>query len=137
MRPDVKVRMAQDDDVKAVQGLLDEIVDIGGWRPTLDKIFPYWLVAEMAGEIVGIINLRISMPFSSVELLSIDSRVTQRERGEILLMLTDSAMAIAASAGSQAVTSMIPDEMESYLKVAQHRGYQSVGKGTIVLGRIR
>jgi len=136
-RPDVKVRLAQNDEAQIVANLVSEIFDMGGWVPEFEKVYPDWLVAEIAGEIVGAINIRLSRPFSSVEMLSMDPTLTPRERGSVTSLLTDSARAIAAGNGSVAVSSMIPDSMESYLKVAERRGYVVGNHGSIVFGRIK
>jgi hypothetical protein len=137
MRPDVKVRLAQDSEKEIVANLVSEIFQMNDWELEFKSVFPHWLVAEIAGEIVGTINMRISMPISSVEMLVMDPKLTRRERGEVASMLTDSAMAICGAAGAEAVSSMIPDDMKSYLKVAKRRGYIVGNQGSIVFGRIR
>ena len=86
---------------------------------------------------MGTINLRISLPVSSVEMLSIDPKLDRRERGTVASMLTDSAVVICAASGASMVSSMIPDSLESYLKVAKHRGYVVGNHGSIVFGRTR
>jgi len=136
-RPDVKTRLAQDSEKEIVASLVSEIFQMGDWELPFESVFPYWLVAEIAGEIVGTINMRLSMPISSVEMLAIDSRLGPRERGSVASILTDSAMAICAAHGAEAVSSMIPDSMESYLKVAQRRGYVVGNHGSIIFGRTR
>jgi len=134
MRPDVKVRLAQDSEREIVANLIAEVSPLD---LEFKSVFPHWLVAEIAGEIVGTINIRISLPISSVEMLAIDSKLNDRERGTVFLMLTDSAMAICAAAGAGMISSMIPDSMPSYLKVAKRRGYVVGDQGSIVFGRIR
>ncbi len=137
MRPDVKVRLAQDSEREIVANLVSEIFHMGDWQLEFKSVFPHWWVAEIAGEIVGTINMRISMPISSVEMLAMDPKLTRRERGEVASMLTDAAMATCGAAGAEAVSSMIPDDMKSYLKVAKRRGYIVGNQGSIVFGRIR
>lgn len=136
-RPDVKVRMAQNEEAHLVANLVDEIFNLGGESLEFETVFPYWLVAEIAGEIVGTINLRISLPVSSVEMMSIDPKLDRRERGTVSSMLTDSAVAICAASGASMVSSMIPDSLPSYLKVAKRRGYVVGNHGSIVFGRTR
>ncbi len=137
MRPDVKVRLAQDSEKEIVANLVSEVFYAGDWKFEFKSVFPYWLVAEIAGEIVGTINIRISVPISSVEMLVMDPKLNQRERGEVMLMLTDSAMALCAASGAEMISSMISDDTESFLKVAKHRGYVVGDHGSIVFGRIR
>lgn len=137
MRTDVKVRLAQDSEREIVANLVSEIFHMGDWRLEFKSIFPHWLVAEIAGEIVGTINMRISMPISSVEMLAMDPKLRRRERVEVTSMLIDTARTICAASGSEAVSSMIPDDMKSYLRLAERRGYVVGNHGAIVLGRIR
>lgn len=136
-RPDIKVRLAQDSEAQIVGNLVAEIFHMGDWQPEWKTVFPYWLVAEIAGEIVGTINIRISLPFSSVEMLSLDPELDKVNRMRVTGMLTDSAIVIAAASGSEAVSSMIPDNMESYLKIAKRKGYIVGNHGSIVFGRTR
>jgi len=137
MRPDVKVRMAQDDEREHVASLVSKNFRFHDWELSFKSVFPYWLVAEIAGEIVGTINIRISVPISSVEFLSMSDTLSHRERGVVAAMLTDSAQVLCAAAGAEGVSSMIPFEMESYLKVAERRGYIVGARGSIVFGRVR
>ena len=136
-RPDIKVRLAKDDEAQIVGNLVAEIFQMGDWQPEWKTVFPHWLVAEIAGEIVGTINMRISQPFSSVEMLAIDPLLDKVDRMRVTAMLTDSAQAIVAATGAEAVSSMIPDSMESYLKIAKRKGYVVGNHGSIVFGRTR
>lgn len=135
--PDIKVRMAQDVEAPIVSNLVSEIFDMGGWMPEFEKVFPYWLVAEIAGEIVGTINLRISIPITSLELLSTDPRLNKKEKSMVSKMLIDSGVVLAAASGSTVISSMIPNELASYLEVALNRGYVIGAHGSIVFGRIK
>ena len=136
MRLDIKVRMAQNEEGARVGELVESIFDMGGWQPNWEIVFPYWMVAEVAGELVGTINIRISIPFTSVEMMAIDPDLSQGDRGQVASMLTHSACTVATASGAQVISSMIPDELSSYLKVALHRGFTEGGHGTIVFGRL-
>lgn len=136
-RPDVKVRLAQDSEALIVSNLVSEIFNMGGWMPEFETVFPHWLVAEIAGEIVGTINIRISLPISSVEILAMDPLLSKRMRGVVASMLTDSAVALCAAAGANTISAMIPDDLSSYLKVAKRRGYVVGSHGSIVFVRTR
>jgi hypothetical protein len=136
-RPDVKVRLAQDSEGEIVARLFDEIFHMGDWQPSFDKVFPHWLVAEIAGEIVGTINIRISLPISSVEMLALDPSLSHVAKSTVTIMLLDTALTICASAGAEGVSSMIPTGLDSYLEVVKDHGYQIGSEGVIVFGRIR
>jgi len=134
-RPDIKVRLAQDSEASIVANLVSEIFHMGGWFPKFETVFPYWLVAEIAGEIVGTINIRLSLPFSSVEMQAIDPNLSPFDKARVVHMLTDSAMVICAASGSEAVSSMIPEDQPGYLKTAKKKGYVVGSKGWMVFGR--
>jgi hypothetical protein len=136
-RIDVKVRLAQNSEAHLVAKLVSEIFHMEDWELKFESVFPYWLVAEIAGEIVGAVNLRISIPISSVEMLTIDPKLTWKQRATVGCLLIDSAAAIVASSGSEAVSSMIPDSMPDYLKVVKSEGYVVGNHGSIVFGRFR
>ena len=135
--PDVKVRMAQNDENVVVSNLVAEIFNMGGWMPEFETIFPYWLVAEISGEVVGTINMRISLPVSSIEMLAMDPTLTTVERNAVSMMLIDSAITCCGAAGCSVFSCMIPEEMQSYLEVLLDRGMEVGSKGSILFGRIR
>ncbi len=135
--PDIKVRLARDDEAQVVANLVAEIWHVPGMDLEFSRVFPYWLLAEIAGDPVGTINVRHSLPLWSVEMLSIDPLISKRHRGAVARMLTSSAMAMALSDGAQGVVGLIPDDMESYKKVAERREYQEIAHGSLMLGRLR
>ncbi len=134
--PDVKVRLATNEEAPIVENLVAEIFHMGGWMPKFENIFPHWLVAEIAGEIVGTINLRLSNPISTAELMAMESGLNLRERTDVAFMLLDTARALAAAHGAAAISAIVPDEMESYLEALLDRGYVVGGHGKIVFGRM-
>jgi hypothetical protein len=136
-RPDVKVRLAQDSEGEIVAGLFDDIFHMGDWHPSFEKVFPHWLVAEIAGEIVGTINVRISLPISSIEMLAMEPGLSHVEKSTVTIMLLDTALCICGAAGAEGVSSMIPDGLDSYLEVVKDHGYEIGSEGVIVFGRIR
>jgi len=136
-RPDVKVRLAQNDEAPIVANLFAEIFHMGDWQPEFKTVFPHWLVAEIAGEIVGTINVRISLPISSIEMLAMDPKLRKVERSTVTLMLLDTALAICGASGAEGISAMIPDELESYLEVVKDHGYEVGSHGVMVFGRIR
>lgn len=135
-RPDIKVRMAQNDENEIVANLVSEIFDMGGWMPTFGTVFPYWLVAEVAGEIVGTVNMRVSLPVSSIELLAIDPLLGHIDRARVTRMLLESAICCCGAAGATVVSSMVPDEMESYRKILEKHNVEVGGHGVIMFGRL-
>jgi hypothetical protein len=129
--------MAQDDERDVVSNLVSEIFNMGGWMPEFETVFPYWLVAEISGEVVGTINLRISLPVSSIEMLAMDPTLTTIERQTVSMMLIDSAITCCGAAGATVFSCMIPEAMQSYQEVLIDRGMEIGGQGAILFGRIR
>ncbi len=137
MRPDIKVRLAQDNEASLVKELFDEVFYMGDWHPEFKTVFPYWLVAEIAGEIVGTINIRLSMPISSIEMLAMRPELGKIERTRVTAMLLDCAIVICGASGSEGVSSMIPDELGSYRDYLESRDHEVGSHGCIMFGRIR
>ena len=134
---DIKIRLAQNEEGPVVQELVAQVFSMVGYMPEFDNIFPNWLVAEIAGEIVATINIRLSNPFSSVEMLAFKPDLDRKIHIVSGKLLIDSARALCAANGSSMISSMIPDDMPGYLRVSQKKGYVTGNHGTIVFGRIR
>ena len=136
-RPDVKVRLAQDDEARVVANLVSEIFDMDGWMPEFEHVFPHWLVAEIAGEVVATLNIRIALPISTIELLAVDPLLNKLERATVVVMLLDTAVTICAAAGSTAFTGMIPDHLGSYRQVVEDKGWTEMAHGAMMITRLR
>lgn len=138
MRPPVHVRLAEDTDAEAVQDLAERESGFyfEGWDIDWSKIHPYWVVAEVDGVIVGAIQALPGFPVGRIELLSVDSRLGQIQRGAVVKKITDFAQAVIYSQGSQGVMSMIPFELKSYKKVTENRRWVSIAQGDMILRRI-
>jgi hypothetical protein len=136
-RPDVKVRLAQDSEAPIVANLVSEVFDMGDWELEFKTVFPYWIVAEIAGEIVGTLNIRISLPISSMELLAMDPKLTKVERSTVSLLLLDTALVICGASGAEGVSTMVPDSLSSWLEVVTDHGLVAGSHGVMLFGRIR
>ena len=135
-RPDIKVRLAQNDEAHLVEALFEETFYMGGWHPKFKTVFPYWLVAEITGEIVGTINIRLSLPIASIEMLAMSPELGTIDRRRVTGMLLDSAIVICAALGAEAVSSIIPDAMESYREVLKDMGYETGEHGVTMFGGV-
>ena len=133
---DVKVRMAQDSEAPIVAALVNDYFKFEDWKLKFERVFPYWLVAEVAGEIVGTINIRISVPVSTAEMLMVDPRFERDDRRIIALLLADSATVICAAEGAEAMSAMITDEMGSFLDYSKENGGVVGGRGSLMFRRI-
>jgi hypothetical protein len=134
---DIKVRMAQDSEASIVAGLVKPHFQFVGWDLKFETVFPYWLVAEVAGEIVGTINIRISVPISTAEMLVVKPGFERDERRMIALLLADSATVICLEHGAEAMSAMVFDEMGSFVDYCKENGGMVGGHGSILFRRVR
>jgi len=134
---DAKVRLAQNSESEIVAALVEPHFQMGGWELDFSAIFPYWLVAEIAGEVVGAVNIRISIPLSSIEMLVVKDELDGDERREVVPMLIDAAMTICAAHGASGASTMVSDENAGFLKSLEQNGYVVGNRGSTVFGRIR
>jgi hypothetical protein len=133
---DIKVRLAQDSEKEIVAGLVNEYFRIGDWKLKFESVFPYWLVAEVAGEIVGTINIRISVPVSTAEMLMVKPEFDRPQRREIANLLIDAATVICGGHGAEAISAMVGEEMGSFVDFCRDIGGVDGGRGNILFRRI-
>jgi hypothetical protein len=134
---DIKVRMAQDSEREIVAKLVNDLLLFEDWKLKFESVFPYWLVAEVAGEIVGTINIRISVPVSTAEMLVVKPGFERPERRAIALMLADAATTICAAAGAEAMSALITDKMGSFIDYSKENGGIIGDRGNLMFRRIQ
>lgn len=132
----VTVRLAENSEGATVKKLLE--VQHGAQEPSLrwDSINPYWLVAELRGEIVGVIQTRPSRPMGSLEGLATARHLSEVERGRVVRELAMSGMAVLLGHGASQVQMFIPFELRAYKRVLKKRGAVVLGQGNLLAKRI-
>jgi hypothetical protein len=134
---DVTVRLAKNEDGEKIA----ELARKGGfyfddWDIDWSDIFPYWLVAEYKGEVVGCIQVLPGKPVGRLEMLGISPSVSRRLRSLAVRHLTSTGQLVIGMYGGQAASGMIPFELKSYKKVAQRRGWVVLSTGDLMLRRV-
>ena len=101
-----------------------------------EDVYPYWLVAELHGGIVGAIQVLPGKPVGRLEMLCVDKSLRKRDRGAVVMALLYQALAVLELHGSQLASGFLPTEMQSYARVIAKRGAWSVGYGELLLARV-
>jgi hypothetical protein len=134
--PKVTVRLAENAEGERVKYVLEQ--QHGKQEDWLrwDQISPYWLVAEIDGEIVGCIQTRPSRPIGGLENLATLRRLSDVERGLVVRNLVLSGSAVLVGHGCQIADGFIPFELRSYKRVLKKRGAVVSGQGNLMARRI-
>lgn len=128
----IKIRIASDDDGPTIGALAWD----NGFRlkgVTWDKVYPYWLVAELNGDIVGAVQISHGMPVARVETLCMSDKLSHRERAICARQILMAAMITLRSGGAQAITSLVPFKMKSYKRLIKRRGGKVVDSGNMIM----
>ena len=129
------IRMALDVDGETIGDLVREngFKDVGiDWS----HVYPYWLVAEYEGEVVGCIQVRISIPIGGLEMLSIKQDLNHTLKSLIVKSLLLGGSSTLKQAGASMAAGLIPFEMKSYKKLLKRRGCVSIGVGNEMARRL-
>lgn len=126
------IRLATNDDGPRIAGLHHRFDDLD-WS----DIYPYWLVAEKGGEVVGCLNVALSKPIGRLDLLAIDGSLSPHARGKAVRGLIMQGIATLKAHGAQMVLSVVPFELKSYKRVLKKHFNATVeGQGNMILARL-
>ncbi len=101
------------------------------------NIYPYWLVAEKGGAIVGCLNVALSKPVGRLEFMGLDDSLSPHARGKTFRGLVMQGMATLKAHGTEAIFSVVPFELKSYKRVLKkHFGAVIVGQGNMIIARL-
>ena len=135
MAHEVKIRIAENVDGKTIGELAWSCgftVEGISW----EDIYPYWLVAEISGSIVGAIQVLLGRPIGRIENLCYDRSLRKRDQAAVVSGLVYQALAVLTLHGAQFASGFIPERFTEYLRVLESRGGESTGTGTLVLKRL-
>lgn len=130
-----EIRMAADADGERIGALVRDAgysVEGVDWS----RVAPYWIVAEIDGEIVGCLQVCPGLPIGRLELLGLDDALPHRQRSETYLALVYRGMAMLRAQGAQIASFIVPDQLTSYLRVLKRRGCVVSGGGRMVEKRL-
>jgi N-acetylglutamate synthase-like GNAT family acetyltransferase len=130
--------MAKNSDGDAVAGLMDAcgFFQWENWAIDWSDLEPNWIVAEHDGKLLGCIQVVPAKPIGRMEILAVDPALGMKTKGAVVKKLTDHAIATNWMYGAQAVSSMIPYDLESYFGVAMNRDWISIDEGHMVMRRL-
>lgn len=132
----MNVRLGVNEESNHIRGLVAATqADIEGldWS----DIYPYWLVAETDGNIVGCLNVSLSKPIGRLDLLAIDKSLRPHARGRVVRALILQGIATLKQAGSNATMSIVPFELRSYKRILKkHFGAVVAGQGNVMIKRL-
>lgn len=130
----IKVRMAKNEDTD--REILKTLVMGSGFRTTglrWSEVSPYWLLAELDGEVKGCIQVCFGKPIGRIEFLCTDPHVYHRIRAVLVRDLLVAACATMKEFGCEAVIGTVPFEYKSYKKMLKDNGCVVVDSGNIIM----
>ncbi len=131
----IKIRIAQNSDGKIIEHLVKssgfDIKDID-WN----DVYPYWLVADLNGEVIGCIQTCISKPIGRLEMLAVIEDLNPVLRSIVVKSLLYAGGATLKAAGAQIAMSMIEFGSQSFKKLLKRRGCVVVGQGNMIAKRL-
>lgn len=132
----VVLRLASDHDGATIANLCSacryDILDYASWT----HIYPYWLVAEIDGLILGAVQVAISLPVGRIEFLAVEPELGHRDKAMIVKGLADQAMGTLRKAGCELASFMIAEHLQGFRKVLEKRGARELFSGTTLVKRL-
>jgi len=135
----VDVRMAKNDDGPAIKRIVDAIgaFQFANFELDWSDIEPGWLVGEHGGRIIAAIQVLPGKPIGRIECLLVDPELGLMMRAVATRTMTDHAIAAIHMHGAQAVSSLIPSWLPSYMNISLRNGWRELDEGSIVMRRLR
>ena len=132
----MNLRIADNSDGETIKNLclLNHfgIADILDWS----DIYPYWLVCEREGLILGALQVCPGKPIGRAEWLAIDPALEPVLRARVFKQLTNAAMQTLKLQGGQVVIFMVPFEMRAYKRLMKKHGCVVVASGNALAKRL-
>ena len=138
-RRHVAVRMAKNDDGPELKRL-SEALDFFQWDNfefDWSDIEPSWLVGEHGGRIICAIQVAPAKPIGRIECLMVDPSLGLMMRYAATKAMVEHGVALNYTYGAQAVSSLVPSSLPSYMETALERDWFELDEGSIVMRRLR
>ncbi len=128
------IRLATNEDGPRIEDLVSGQTGAGlDWT----DIYPYWLVAEKGGIIVGCLNVALSKPVARLDLLAIDPALSSHARGKTVRGLIMQGIATCKANGAGAILSVVPFELRAYKRILKkHFNALVAGQGNMIIARL-
>lgn len=132
-----RVRLATNQDGAMIGVLLTNAgFDLTGLPISWDDLYPYWLVAELDGELVGCIQVAFSKPIGYMELLAVDRSLSHTLQASLVKALCYQAMATLKKGGCTLSGGMVAFEDKNWKKVLKRRGCVIIASGNKFVKRL-
>jgi hypothetical protein len=128
---EVRARFARDSEGMAVAQMVHcshEAVPNVTWG----KIYPYWMVAEKDGEIVGCVQVCYSMPIGRLEFLSFAPNLPFRTRALAVKALLNLGTLALKNTGAQMVAGCVGFEQKSFKEILKAHGCRVLTSGNVL-----
>lgn len=129
------VRLATDQDGESVRELVEKQHGMADFL-TWDHIAPYWLVAEIDGEMVGAMQTCPSRPVGRLEMLSLSRGLSPAAKALTVKALAYAGMAVINGHGAQQVQMFVPEELREYREILLSRGAEILDTGNMLAKRL-
>lgn len=124
------IRLAQNEDGERIKVLVEPQIQSLDWS----DIYPYWLVAEKDGKVVGCLNVATSKPIGRLDCLAVDPTLGPHAKGRVVRALILQGLATLKQDGASASVSQIPFDLKAYKRILKkHFGAVVIGQGNMIL----
>lgn len=133
----VQLRLAEEKDAPALKRLVEQdgfVFD--DWEVDWKSAYPYWLLAEDQGVVLGLLQVLPSRPIGHLEMLVVDPSLQAESRMVVIKALLDQGRAALQVHGAQCISGLIPFDHVSYRKIAYRLGYRTIASGNVMLRRL-
>ena len=134
MISNISIRLATNDEGPIIKGFVAAtgfVEDYLDWS----QIFPFWLVAEVEGEIVGCLQVCPSRPIGRLEFLYTVPELSHKMRSLVVWQLIVTGKEVLRHEGAQLVSAVIPFELKSYKRLLKRRGAITALSGNLMVWR--
>ena len=134
-RKAIDVRLAQNKDGDDIHGLVSSSgQEISGldWS----DIYPYWLVVEMDGRIVGCLQVCAGKPMGRLDWLAYDQGLSHQSRARVIKIMVDQGFLVLKLHGAQIVACMVDFEDKAFKRILKKRGGVVMVTGNLIVRRL-
>lgn len=129
------VRLAVDGDGETVRQLVEKQHGMEGTL-SWDRIAPYWLVAELDGQIVGALQTCPSRPVGRLEMLTVKRGTSHIAKVATVKALAYAGMAVVLAHGAQQVQMFVAEDLEEFREIMMDRGAVVLDTGFMLAKRL-
>ena len=132
MKNSLTIRVARNGDGETIKNILAKArfndLDALKW----DNIYPYWLVAERDGLIVGCLQMAPARPVGWLEYLGVEQEISLRDRSYVVRRLLETGYKMLKVHGANRVIGFIPFEERMYKRILKRNGLRVVASGNML-----